>query len=107
MTSGRAEEERDIHAILNELPPGCNVSGFIESAMALLLLTAAIRYGGNAMTVATHSECEVPGLGTVFFAFLIVTALARTLCASEGRAWRSLERRRELEVLWSSMHRGG
>jgi CDP-diacylglycerol--serine O-phosphatidyltransferase len=55
------------------LDPGAH--WLIESAVALPLLTAAIRYARNALTVATQRESEVPGLGTVFFAFLIVTAV--------------------------------
>ena len=55
------------------LDPGAH--WFIESAVALPLLTAAIRYARNALTVATQRESDVPGLGTVFFAFLIVTAV--------------------------------
>jgi phosphatidylserine synthase len=52
--------------------------GWVEdAAVALPLLTAAIRYARNGLIVADPSQLggEVPGLGTVFFTFLIVTAV--------------------------------
>lgn len=55
------------------LGPGAH--WWVATAEALPLLTAAIRYARNAPAVATRSESEVPGLGTVFFAFLVVTAV--------------------------------
>lgn len=57
------------------LGPGASLAK--EAALALPLLTAALRYARNGLIVADPSQegRDVPGLGTVFFAFLIVAAV--------------------------------
>ena len=59
------------------LDPGPNV--LEESALAVPLLTAAVRYARNGLIVADpRRQAEdggVPGLGTIYFAFLMVAAV--------------------------------
>ncbi len=49
----------------------------LEVPLALPLLTGAVRYARNGVlvTATTHEVRELPGLGTVFFAFVSVTAV--------------------------------
>ena len=50
---------------------------WIDAALAVPLLTSAIRYARNGLIVADTSRgnVELPGLGTVYFAFLSVVAV--------------------------------
>jgi CDP-diacylglycerol--serine O-phosphatidyltransferase len=50
---------------------------WIDAALAIPLLTSAIRYARNGLIVADTSQTniELPGLGTVYFAFLTVVAV--------------------------------
>jgi CDP-diacylglycerol--serine O-phosphatidyltransferase len=56
------------------LAPG---GAWIDAALAIPLLTSAIRYARNGLIVADRSlgNAELPGLGTVYFAFLSVVAV--------------------------------
>ncbi len=50
---------------------------WVDAALAIPLLTSAIRYARNGLIVAGAEQpfVEVPGLGTVYFAFLCVVAV--------------------------------
>ena len=56
---------------------GPRLDAMEELALALPLMTSAIRYARHGVIVAdpTHSGSELPGLGTVYFAFLTVVAV--------------------------------
>jgi phosphatidylserine synthase len=63
-----------------------------ETLLMLPLLTGAVRYANNGLIVSTRSEevRTLPGLGTVFFAFLTVAAVfldAPRLMAGPLFAW--------------------
>lgn len=56
---------------------GADGNIWIEIMVGLPLLTAAIRYARNSLIIATHREeiMELPGLATVFYAFLPVAVV--------------------------------
>ena len=59
-----------------------------EALIGLPLLTAAVRYARNSLLIVAQADevRELPGLATVFFAFLPVTAVFLDALASIGEA---------------------